>query len=295
MPGNACLEMNISTNIASLQEGRNTACAASSLTLMAAEIKWRADCTTSIFIWTPKFGRTVCAVYQHSIRHVAIPHDPYWGLFFSVFLGHLALKICFKPCFQWILLYLECLPFLQSPHHLFALDSTAVCGYWPNKNRAFIAPGGPFWRQITVDTNIPTLNSCLPAAVSSKSECKNSTLSSLPVLRSPCSQLATTWEQLPWFRPLVTPVSSSAPGYEDCPKLIPALIIFKAAGIYITLTQAPVVLQLPREAAFPSVTRWADIATTNSSRHHRNIWPTGCSWTLSKFVFFSLHWKYWAS
>lgn len=32
--------------------------------------------------------------------------------------------------------------------------------------------------------------------------------------------------------------------------LIPVLIIFKAAGIYITLTQAPVALQLPQETAF---------------------------------------------
>lgn len=153
---------------------------------------------------------------------------------------------------------------------------------------AFITPGGPFCGQINVDTNIPTFNSCPPAAISSKSECKNSPLGSLSLPHFPCSLLATTWEQLPWFRPLVTPVSSSAPGSEDCPELIHALIIFKAAGIYITLTQAPVALQLPREAAFPSITRWAEIATTDSSRRHRSIWPAGCSWTLSKFGFFSL-------
>lgn len=62
--------------------------------------------------------------------------------------------------------------------------------------------------------------------------------------------LCTTWVQLRWLRPLVAPVSSSAPGRGDCPALIPALIIFKAAGIYITLMQAPVALQLPQEAAF---------------------------------------------
>lgn len=56
--------------------------------------------------------------------------------------------------------------------------------------------------------------------------------------------------QLQWLRPLVAPVSSSAPGRGDCPALIPALIIFKAVRIYITLMQAPVALQLPQEAAF---------------------------------------------
>lgn len=62
--------------------------------------------------------------------------------------------------------------------------------------------------------------------------------------------LCTTWVQLQWLRPLVAPVSSSAPGRGDCPALIPALIIFKAAGIYITLMQAPVALWLPQEPAF---------------------------------------------
>ncbi len=62
--------------------------------------------------------------------------------------------------------------------------------------------------------------------------------------------LCTTRVQLQWLRPLVAPVSSSAPGRGDCPALIPTLIIFKAAGIYITLMQAPVALQLPQEAAF---------------------------------------------
>lgn len=55
---------------------------------------------------------------------------------------------------------------------------------------------------------------------------------------------------------------------DDCPALIPALIIFKAAGIYITLTQAPVALQLPQEAAFlafPSVAWWVEIATMDVS------------------------------
>lgn len=45
------------------------------------------------------------------------------------------------------------------------------------------------------------------------------------------SLLCATWVQLQWLRPLVAPVSSSAPGREDCPDLIPVLIIFKAAGI----------------------------------------------------------------
>lgn len=78
---------------------------------------------------------------------------------------------------------MECLPVLQSLHHLFALDSGSVCEYWPNKNRAFIAPGGPCCGHITADTNIPTLNSCPPAAVSSKSERTNSQRPSLALFR----------------------------------------------------------------------------------------------------------------
>lgn len=210
------------------------------------------------------------------------------GLFFPPLFFRLSYlsKFHSSPVLR-IWLYLDCLPFLQSLHHLFALDAAAACGHWPNENRAFISPGGPFCGQITLDTNIPTFDSCPPAAIASKSERKNPTVSSLPSPRFPYGRRATTWEQLPRFRPLVAPVSSSAPGEEDCPELIPALIIFKAAGIYIALTQAPVARQLPRDAAFPSFRRWAEIATTDFSRRHRSIWPAGCSWTLSKCEFFS--------
>lgn len=62
--------------------------------------------------------------------------------------------------------------------------------------------------------------------------------------------LCNTWVKLQRLRPLVAPVSSSAPGRGDGPALIPVLIILNAAGIYNTLMQAPVVLQLPLEAAF---------------------------------------------
>lgn len=67
----------------------------------------------------------------------------------------------------------------------------------------------------------------------------------------------------------MAPVSSSAPGWEDYPALIPVLIILKAAGIYITLLQAPGALQLPWEEAFltfPLIAWWAAIATSNSSK-----------------------------
>lgn len=252
---------------------------------MAVEIKWHTDCTTSILIWTPGFGRTVSLVYQHSI-YQAICHDPHWGIFIFCFLGSPISQNVIQALFSGF--YCIWNVFLSFNRFIIYLHWTPLLSVdtGPIKT-AFIAPGGPFCGQITVDTNIPTLNSCPPAAVSSKSERQNSPLGIFPLPRFPCSLLATTWEQLPWFRPLVTPVSSSAPGSKDCPELIPALIIFKAAGIYITHTQAPVALQLPREAAFSSLTRCAEIATTDSSRRHRSIWPAGWSWTLSKFGFFS--------
>lgn len=85
-----------------------------------------------------------------------------------------------SPVLRILLCYLESLPFLQSPHHLFALDSMAVCRYWPNKNIAFIIPGGQFNGQVTgVDTNIPPLKPNSPAAFSSKTH-TNPTPSSLP-------------------------------------------------------------------------------------------------------------------
>lgn len=103
------------------------------------------------------------------------------GLFFPPLFFRLSYlsKFHSSPVLR-ILLYLDCLPFLQSLHHLFALDSAAACGHWPNENRAFISPGGPFCGQITLDTNIPTFDSCPPAAIASKSERKNPTVSSLP-------------------------------------------------------------------------------------------------------------------
>lgn len=63
----------------------------------------------------------------------------------------------------------------------------------------------------------------------------------------------------------MAPVSSSAPGRDDCPALIPALIIFKAAWIYITLMQAPVAPQLPQEAAFQA---FASIAWVGGDCYH---------------------------
>lgn len=129
LPGKACLERNISTN---------TACTASSLTLMAAVIKWRADCTTSILIWTTKFGRTVYLVYSiPSSSHTIWPTEGFFLFFRITYFSNFHLIFVLR-----ILLYLECLPFLKSLHHLFALDLTAVCGYWPNKNSVFITPGG---------------------------------------------------------------------------------------------------------------------------------------------------------
>ncbi len=92
--------------------------------------------------------------------------------FFVTYLPNLHLS----PVLRILLCYLESLPFLQSPHHLFALDSTAVCRYWPNKNIAFIIPGG---QVIGVDTNIPPLKPNSPAAFSSKTR-TNPTPSSLP-------------------------------------------------------------------------------------------------------------------
>lgn len=103
------------------------------------------------------------------------------------------------------------------------------------------------------------------------------------------SLFCATWVQLQWLRPLVAPVSSSAPGREDCPALIPVLIIFKAAGIYITLMQAPVALQHPQEAAFlafSSIAWWAEIATMDVNGRHRSIWPASWIWMFSRFVLF---------
>ena len=146
------------------------------------------------------------------------------------------------------LCYLESLPFLQSPHHLFALDSAAVCRYWPNINTAFIIPGGQFNGQVTgVDTNIPPVKPNSPAAFSSKTHI-NPTPSSLPQYETVSCRsakqkelqlpdrwgsflcliefgipslgpdlLCATRVQLRRLRPLVAPVSSPAPNREDCP------------------------------------------------------------------------------
>lgn len=69
-------------------------------------------------------------------------------------LGTLRSSLCFlmtsptnlhcSPVLRILFCYFESLLFLQSPHHLFALDSTAVCRYWPNTNKAFTIPGGQF-------------------------------------------------------------------------------------------------------------------------------------------------------
>lgn len=76
-------------------------------------------------------------------------------------------NLLFSPVLRILLCYLESLPFLQS-HHLFALDSTAVCRSWPNKNISFIIPGGQLNGQVIgVDTNIPPQKPNSPTAFSS--------------------------------------------------------------------------------------------------------------------------------
>lgn len=99
-------------------------------------------------------------VHQHST-----PHEPHCIFFSFCLLGSPISTFHSSPVLR-ILLYLEGLPVLQSLHHLFVLDFSV---HWPNKNTAFIVPGGLFTERTTADTNIPTLNSYPPAAISSKS------------------------------------------------------------------------------------------------------------------------------
>lgn len=82
------------------------------------------------------------------------------------------------------------------------------------------------------------------------------------------SLLCTTWVQLRRLRPLVAPVSSSAPGWDDCPALIPALIIFKAAGFISHSCRRQWHRSSPRKQLFrllPLLMRWAETATMDVS------------------------------
>lgn len=163
----------------------------------------------------------------------------------------------------------------------------------PNKNRAFIIPGGVSFnsRVTALDSNMPHRNPDSSAAVSSQSStnpklcspknahCRSSKgkktgavgfffffLIEAGIL-SP-SLLCTTWVQLRRLRPLVAPVSSSAPGWDNCPALIPALIIFKAAGFISHSCRRQWHRSSPRKQLFrllPLLMRWAETATMDVS------------------------------
>lgn len=173
-------------------------------------------------------------------------------------------------------------------------NSIAFCRYWPNKNIAFIVPGGQFngqvtgWTQTSHPSNLillplhfqdpyrshtrqtPTVLKCMLLEHKKRTRGREGErrkeiarsagllfLSRLALCFPgwACSVLQEGSFSACWLLTglghwwHLSPLQRQA-GETALLALIPTIIIFKAAWIYITLLQAPVALQLPQEAAF---------------------------------------------
>lgn len=206
--------------------------------------------------------------------------------FFLLFRATYLLTFHSSPVLR-ILLYLECLPFLQSLHHLFVLDFSAVCGYWPNKNTAFISPGGPFTEQIAADTNISTLYPYPPAAVSYiQSHTQQASLALFSLQPAGYYMGAAPVVEATGDTCLLFSARLGRP-----PRVDPRVNYFQSSwDLYHSHTGASGTTA-PQGGGFPFyVSMGRDCHP--SSRRHRSIWPAACIWTLSRIGFFITHTKW---
>lgn len=101
--------------------------------------------------------------------------------------------------------------------------------------------------------------------------------------------LCTTRVQLQWLRPLVAPVSSSAPGRGDCPaSLDPRANYFQSSrDLYHTHAGASGATAPPGSSfsGFSLLLGGQRLSpwTWAALRHHRSIWPAGWIWMFSRF------------